>query len=258
MTAGVGSAGLRLLDRARRALPPEGRRFVRRVTDPLLSKVGSVRAFATHEPVIGLTFDDGPDAIWTPQILDVLAAHGARATFFVLLDRADAHPSLVRRMLAEGHEVGLHGVDHRRLAGKPHTVVLHELMEGRRRLEALTGAPVTWLRPPFGAQSVASYRAARSAGLDVAVWAADAEDWVGQSAPECAERAASRLGPGKILLLHDAFAPPHGSDAPQPDLDRAGVLELLLTRLASESTTAHSLGELRDRFPVQRTAWFRA
>src|SRR5262249_5298739 len=64
---------------------------------------------------IALTFDDGPDPVWTPQILDVLRRHGAHATFFVIGSQVNEHPELVRRMLAEGNEVGLHTFTHAEL-----------------------------------------------------------------------------------------------------------------------------------------------
>ena len=122
----------------------------------------------------------------------------------------------------------------------------------------MLGSRVAYLRPPFGSQSIRSYRAARRVGLDVVVWSADAEDWADQTPVECAGRARARLEPGGILLLHDGFAPEHGSDEPPPSLERAAALDLLLAGLAEDGYRATSVGKLLDVYPARRTAWFRA
>ena len=250
--------GLRTLDRLRGALPPSARRAVRRVVDPMLRSVGSIKGAQTSERVVALTFDDGPDPVWTPLMLDVLATHRVSATFFVLLERAQAYPGIIDRAVREGHEVALHGVDHRRLVAFSGPAAREHLARGRRQLEAMLGSRVSYLRPPFGAQSIRSYRAARRVGLDVVVWSADAEDWTDQTPDECADRARARLEPGGILLLHDGFAPEHGSDEPPPSLERAAALDLLLRGLAEDGYRATSVGKLLDLYPARRTAWFRA
>ena len=116
------SRTLDTLWRVRDALPPSTRHALRRATDPVLAPVGSVAGvhLRGRGPLpVGLTFDDGPDPDVTPAVLDVLAAAGVRSTFFVLTDRAARHPDLVRRAVREGHEIGLHGPDHRRLTTRP-------------------------------------------------------------------------------------------------------------------------------------------
>ena len=82
---------------------------------PALRLVGSIRGATTAEPVVALTFDDGPTAGGTEVVLDLLRRFGARATFFVLADRVEQHPEVAIRVRAEGHEIALHGADHRRL-----------------------------------------------------------------------------------------------------------------------------------------------
>jgi peptidoglycan/xylan/chitin deacetylase (PgdA/CDA1 family) len=256
-TGGTRRRGLRILDRLRGALPPSARRAVRRGVNPLLRPIGSINGAKTSERVVALTFDDGPDPLWTPRILEVLASHDVSATFFVLLERAQAHPSIVGRALEEGHEVALHGVDHRRLVGLSGTAAREHLLAGREVLEAMVGSRVAYLRPPFGAQSIRSYGAARRVGLDVVVWSADAEDWIDQTPTECAARGRAGLEPGGILLLHDGFAPEYGSDEPPPSLERAAALDLLLSGMAEDGYRATSVGKLLSTFPARRTAWFR-
>ena len=98
---------------------------------------------------LALTFDDGPDPEWTPQILDILKAKHVPATFFVIGANMEAHPGLVQRMLREGHEVGNHTYTHPNLADTPLAAVRLELNATQRLFEALTGRSMRLLRPPY-------------------------------------------------------------------------------------------------------------
>ena len=256
------SRALGTLWRVRDALPPSARQALRRATDPMLAPVGSVAGIHPSGPdaaPVGLTFDDGPDPDVTPAVLDVLAAAGVRATFFVLTDRADRHPELVHRAVGEGHEVGLHGPDHRRLTTRPAAEVRRDLAEARARLEDLTGQPVRWFRPPFGAQNVATYVAARRAGLAPVVWTAEGEDWVDQAPATVADRVVTRLRPGGIVLLHDGLAgDPRSPASPDPlRAVRHEVVRRTLGRLADLELRPVTVGELLAAGRPHRTAWFR-
>jgi hypothetical protein len=138
-----------------------------------------VRGDAAGE--ISLTFDDGPDPQVTPAVLEVLRRHAARATFFVLTEHAFAHPDLVRRILGEGHEIGLHFDRHDRITELPPRAALSRMRAARRRLAELAG-PVRLFRPPYDSQNLATYLFARSQGLDVIGWSQVADDWIEQSA----------------------------------------------------------------------------
>ena len=98
---------------------------------------------------LALTFDDGPDPEWTPQILDILKAKHVPATFFVIGENMEAHPGLVQRILREGHEVGNHTYTHPNLADTPLAAVRLELNATQRLFEALTGRSMRLLRPPY-------------------------------------------------------------------------------------------------------------
>jgi peptidoglycan/xylan/chitin deacetylase (PgdA/CDA1 family) len=243
--------------RLRGRLSPSWRGRIRRVVDPALAPFGSVSSAATSRPEIAVTFDDGPDEQTTPGVLDALRGHGARATFFVLVGRAEAAPDLIGRMVREGHEIGLHGVDHHRLPQLASSEIAERLRAGRRRLEALTRQPVTLYRPPFGAQSLRSYLLARRAGLRVVVWSAHAEDWLQQAPAQLAERALARVRQGGVLLLHDAIEPDPASPAPPPPLDRGAAVELLLAGLARGGLRATTVSGLLAGGRTVRTAWFR-
>jgi peptidoglycan/xylan/chitin deacetylase (PgdA/CDA1 family) len=249
------SVATQLSSRVRHALTPERRRAVRRATDGLVGPLGSLTG-ARVTDAVALTFDDGPGR-WTPAILDVLARRRATATFFVLVDRAEADPAGVRRILDGGHEVGLHGLDHTRLTTLPARAVRARLAEGRARLEAVTQRPVTLFRPPYGSQTPATFVAARRCGLRVVVWTCDAEDWIDHVPAYIAELALDRLRPGGTLLLHDGFVSDPADPLPEPTFDRAAALDGVFDGLDERGLRARSVGELLAGGRPRRTAWFR-
>jgi peptidoglycan-N-acetylglucosamine deacetylase len=126
---------------------------------------------------IALTFDDGPNDTATPVLLDVLARHGVSATFFVIGKFARQQPALVRQVLAGGHRVGNHTMNHPRLAILPAAVIRRELSDCNAAIEDVTGARVRFFRPPFGARRPVVLRAARELGLTPALWNVSGADW---------------------------------------------------------------------------------
>lgn len=119
---------------------------------------------------IVLTYDDGPTADGTEAILKELDAQHATATFFVLLTRARRNPTLLHEILAAGHEVGLHGADHRRLTEHQPEALEPILTGARAELEDLTGVRLQWSRPPYGSQTEAVWRAQVASGLVPVLW----------------------------------------------------------------------------------------
>ena len=101
---------------------------------------------------LALTFDDGPNPAWTPRLLDILASHDVRATFFLVGRFAQAEPELVRRIAAAGHLIGNHSWSHPNLALTATGRIDEELQRTSETLEQITGAPVRYFRPPFGAR----------------------------------------------------------------------------------------------------------
>lgn len=159
----------------------------------------------THEPVVALTFDDGPHPVFTPRILEVLARHGARATFFVLGARAEQHPELVRQIRDAGHTVGTH-TQHHRLRfhfGSP-SYVRAEIDMAVRAVERILGRRPEWFRPPQGLRTpcfAAGWR--RTSRLVCVTWSARALDSRPTSTGAIVARLARGLAPGAILTLHD-------------------------------------------------------
>ena len=154
---------------------------------------------------VALTFDDGPDPVWTPRVLDALGRADARATFFVLSSRAACHPAIVQRMLDEGHEVGLHGNLHLRHDTHPEVTVVTDTEEALALLEP--HRPRLW-RPPHGVVVDVTRRLAAQHGLELVGWTADTVDWQeGQSQEAMLERLGPQLSAGAIVLMHDAVGP---------------------------------------------------
>ncbi|OJF11013.1 glycosyltransferase [Couchioplanes caeruleus] len=196
------------------------------------SEAGRLTARRLPARALALTFDDGPDPVWTPQILDALRRHGAKATFFVVGAQVNKHPELVRRILAEGHQLGLHSFTHHDLA---------TMSESRRRLEfALTrnavahatGRDVRLFRPPYLASSARVDQRGldliRAAGRDgyVTVLAdRDTNDWRRPGVKWIANAALPGGDAGTIVLMHDG-----GGDRQQT----VEALDVLLPQLAAQ------------------------
>ncbi len=153
-----------------------------------------------------LTFDDGPDPTSTPRVLDALDVARAKATFFVIARKAEAHPELVKEILARGHAIGLHSYAHDRfftLRGEK--TVRADLERGIAVLEAITGAKPTIFRPPIGHTNPIVARVSEDLGLAVVGWSVSAFDGIaGASAERVIARISSRIRDGSIVLLHDA------------------------------------------------------
>jgi len=241
--------------KARSVLPPAGRRAARRIADAALSPLGSICGAGREVPRVALTFDDGPDASVTPALLELLRARGARATFFVVTDKAQTNRELIKRMVADGHEVALHCDRHDRLTTVPVRELRRRLRDARMALESITGERVRYFRPPFGAQSLGTFLAARGCGLEVVVWGPHAEDWVDKPVEAIAARGLAALRAGDVLLLHDGLEVLDGE--PLPTFDRIHAFTLILDGIATRGLHATTVGDLVRSSKPRRTAWFR-
>lgn len=150
-----------------------------------------------------LTFDDGPDATWTPRCLDVLAGANARATFFMIGAYARGHPQLVRRIASEGHTIGNHTLTHAHPWMINARRATAEVRDGAAAIAEVTGVAPTLFRPPHGACRRSMLDAAREQGEQLVLWDLSAVDWgwLG-SAPRIAKRL-GRVRQGDIVLMHD-------------------------------------------------------
>ncbi len=174
--------------------------------------------FRTRRPTLALTFDDGPDPIWTPRALDALGEAGAVATFFVLSCRAAAHTEILERMVAEGHEIGLHGSRHLRHDEHSEEAIAADTEQALALLDP--HRPRLW-RPPHGVVADVTRMLADRHGLELVGWTADSVDWqVDRAAETMLAWLEPQLVPGAIVLMHDAVGPgaPRASPAPTVEL----------------------------------------
>jgi peptidoglycan/xylan/chitin deacetylase (PgdA/CDA1 family) len=167
---------------------------------------------------IALTFDDGPNDPDTPRLLEVLARHGVRATFFMIGRFVRQRPEVARAVAAAGHLIGNHTMTHPLLLIRPPQIVRQELRDCNAALEDALGAPVRWFRPPHGGRRPDVLRAARELGLTPVLWNAMGYDWK-PTTPDAVEqnilrsfRRNVRSGNATNALLHDGGQAAMGQD----------------------------------------------
>ena len=240
--------------RLKGTLPTGIKDAARRAVDTVAAPVaGSVnRGLATDRAC--LTLDDGPDPDITPGVLAQLAARDVRCTFFLLTDQARRYPALTRSIATAGHEVALHGQDHRPVSGMSSRQARRYLTGARHELQDLVQQPVAWYRPPYGSQSPASYLGARRAGLQVVVWNSDANDWIDQTETEVVARALTGAVPGAIMLFHERLEPHPVRGAATTTFERVAVIGSILDGMRDRGLIQSTVGDLG---PLRRTAWFR-
>lgn len=162
----------------------------------------------TTQPLVALTFDDGPHPVHTPVLLDILAQHRARATFYVIGALVRRYPDIVRRMVAEGHELGNHTWTHPTLSMLGNQRFLSEIDRTQQViLDTVGHAPLT-MRPPYGAITTRQSRMlSAERNLPTIIWSVDPQDWRRPGSAVVAQRMVSGARPGAIILAHDIHAP---------------------------------------------------
>ena len=189
---------------------------------------------------VALTFDDGPDAHGTPEILDILGELDVAATFFVLGEQVAAHRDVARRLVEEGHEIALHGWHHRNSLFVSPWGLRASLVRALDEIGATTGVRPAWYRPPYGIATAATFWGSRSLGLTPVLWDAWGRDWRAEATPEDVVRDVMRdARGGSTVLLHDSDC----TSAPDSWRVTAAALRPLVARLRAEGLT---VGPLRD------------
>jgi peptidoglycan-N-acetylglucosamine deacetylase len=158
---------------------------------------------------LALTFDDGPNPAWTPQLIDILGNYGVKATFFLVGRFAELEPALTRHIADAGHLIGNHSWSHPSLALASPQRVREELRRTSDTLAQITGKRVQFLRPPFGSRRPDVLRAARTLGMTPVLWNAMTSDWKERSADRIAARLIKKIdsnqrrGRASNIVLHD-------------------------------------------------------
>jgi peptidoglycan-N-acetylglucosamine deacetylase len=215
----------------------------------------AVRHGPADHRAVALTFDDGPDPVFTPRVLDILAQFGVRGTFFVIGQRAEQHPELIRAIADTGHEVGNHTYTHRPLWLLSPRRTREEIDRCASVLTAILGQPPRYFRPPWGQSNLAAVRHSARVQQQRILWSLRGEGWLPLAKPEMIVRIVARgLHPGAIIDLHDGggFArTPARLVAALPDLLRLiherGYRCVTLSELLPEGPAASSDETLSGR-----------
>ncbi|MDI7246163.1 MAG: polysaccharide deacetylase family protein [Bacillota bacterium] len=177
-----------------------------------------VRQWTPDTPAVAITFDDGPDNTYTPKILDILARHGVRATFFLIGQAAEKHPEVVARIVNEGHAIGNHTYFHSNMSRMAPWQVLLDLRKAQGVFKRLVGQAPAVVRPPYGALDPPAVEAVGREGFKVVLWTIDSLDWWGLPKEQIIKNVVPALKSGAIVLHHS-------SGGPEEDL--TGTLEAL-------------------------------
>ena len=151
---------------------------------------------------IALTFDDGPKEGTTDRLLDGLKERGASATFFVVGEQAEKYPELVKRMQAEGHQIGNHTWSHVRLEGAKTDNIEQEIGKTENLLESILGGKGYWLRPPYGLITPGTEKLIT---VPMVKWSVDPRDWESRNTEKVVQAILKEAKPNSIILLHDIY-----------------------------------------------------
>ncbi|MGE5587695.1 MAG: polysaccharide deacetylase family protein [Clostridia bacterium] len=207
-----------------------------------------VREWTPETPAVAITFDDGPDTTFTPKILDVLAKHGVRATFFLIGQAAEKYPEVVTRIVNEGHAIGNHTYFHSNLSRMAPWQVLMDLRKAQEVFSRLAGQAPAVVRPPYGALDPPAVEAIGREGLKVVLWTIDSLDWWGLSKERILKNVLPALKSG-VIVLH------HSSGGPEEDL--TGTVEALpeiITALKDLGYRFVTIPEVLEEIARQRRA----
>jgi len=176
--------------RLSRAMPPVRKR-------PFLK-------LSTEGRTMALTFDDGPDPQYTPEILSTLREYGVQATFFVCGEMAKDNRDLLREMADDGHAVGNHSWSHPLIPKLPPSRIRDELGRTSEVIEKTLGSAPLWYRAPFGAWNKHSFEIGAELGMEPLAWTVDTLDWTEPGTKVIVRRVLDGAGPGVVVLSHDA------------------------------------------------------
>jgi peptidoglycan/xylan/chitin deacetylase (PgdA/CDA1 family) len=173
-------------------------------TAPSPAKPATYAQVRVDQPYIAMTFDDGPSAENTPRLLEMLKQRNVKATFFLIGQNAASNPDIVRRILADGHEIGNHSWTHPQLSKLSDDRVTAEITQTQDVIKDTSGFTPSLLRPPYGAITPRQREWVENRfGLNIILWSVDPLDWKRPGASVITQRILSQVRPGAIILSHD-------------------------------------------------------
>ena len=184
----------------RRRITRKISRILKRSLGPIERRFGVITHVDTEVPAVALTFDDGPHPQWTPRLLDLLARHRAKATFFMVGEMAARYPDLVASVAAAGHAIGNHSWNHPSFPAVPS---LERSAQVARCASVIPVGPRKLFRPPFGDLDWKAYPPLIAKGYAVIAWSVSSSDWRRGEASQIVDAVERQLRPGSIVLMHD-------------------------------------------------------
>lgn len=196
----------------------------------------------TDEPVVALTFDDGPDEPYTSQVADILRREGVRATFFEVGEYVQQHPDVTARLLADGNVVGIHSFSHSSDLPQMDRQQFDQDTSAAEAAFGQDGVRPTLYRAPYGRMSATMRETLGGRDLLETGWSLDPRDWSDPGVDEIVRRVVSGAHPGDIVLLHDGKDVQPGGDRSQTVAALPGIIEGLRARGFRFVTAAEMLG----------------
>jgi peptidoglycan/xylan/chitin deacetylase (PgdA/CDA1 family) len=188
---------------------------------------------------VALTFDDGPDPLGTPAVLETLADLGWPATFFMLGSQVRRYPEIARLVVDAGHEVAVHGTVHRNHLVRSPLGIRRDLRLAAHEITEVTGVRPRWFRPPYGILSAGTVWAARDLGLTPVLWTAWGKDWRAGPPVHVAAEVMRTLTGGGTVLLHDSDC----TSRPGSWRSTVAALPLLAAQLRLRDLEVRTLGD---------------
>ena len=196
----------------------------------------------TNRKQVALTFDDGPDTKYTPEILDLLGQYGVKATFFLKGTNLSGQEWVVTRIVREGHLVANHSYSHPDFRKLTTEQIVAEVQKTEGLLEKITGRKTALLRPPYGEMTMAGLDRLVNAGYAMINWSVDSKDWRADQADQILANVLSQVKPGSIILMHSAGG--NGQDL-------TPTVEVLPELITSLQALGYEIVPLTDILPVE-------
>ena len=200
-----------------------------------------IKKVPTSHKIVALTFDDGPDPVTTPHLLKVLSAKYVKATFFVLGEKAEKYPELLKCQVDAGHELAVHGYTHRYINRLTIEELNADLQESERVL-SVVGVRPSIFRPPGGGYNDLKVAQLKQRGYTTVLWSVDPRDWEGRSVGQITNSVLKLAGPGSIILLHE------GQCAPSTP----AALAVIIDKLREQGYTFATVSELLQYYEIRQ------
>ena len=200
-----------------------------------------LRLGPSNTKTVALTFDDGPDTLYTPQVLDVLKAKGVKATFFLIGNRVEEYPDVAERIVQEGHLTGNHTYTHPEIMKATGQPLEKELALTEEALTKIGVSGSGLFRPPYGAISPNLVEEAASLGYRIAMWSVDSLDWRGLPKDTVISKVMEMISPGAVVLQHSSGGPGE---------DLSGSVQALPVIIDTLREQGYTFVRMDEMFPI--------